>query len=388
MNKRHFSPRRILYLQYTNPAVYPPLEHSSRILAQRGWEVLFLGIEVTGVQRLQFPPHPRIAVRKLLPCPPGWFQKLHYLGYCLWVMGWAVIWRPRWIYASEPLAALPGLFLAWFFPTVYHEHDWPSCDGAPSFFFRWVLSARRRMARRAQLCVIPNEERARRFKLEMGTENKVRCVWNCPAREEISPPRPPCQKQNLWLTYQGSLVPSRLPIALFEALSLLPRVVKLRVIGYETIGHRAYLKRLRDKTEQLGIVSQVEFVGTLPTRRDLLEYCRRSNVGLAFMPRESPDVNDHTMTGASNKPFDYLACGTAVLVSSLPDWEEMFVEPGFGLACNPEDPKSIAQALRWFLEHPAQMREMGEKGRRRILEEWNYEKQFSSVLERLDAIDR
>lgn len=37
------SKNRILYIQYTNPAGYPPLEHSSRILAQADWEVLFLG---------------------------------------------------------------------------------------------------------------------------------------------------------------------------------------------------------------------------------------------------------------------------------------------------------------------------------------------------------
>jgi hypothetical protein len=34
---------KILYLQYTNPAAYPPLEHNSRILANEGWQVLFLG---------------------------------------------------------------------------------------------------------------------------------------------------------------------------------------------------------------------------------------------------------------------------------------------------------------------------------------------------------
>jgi MFS family permease len=33
---------RVLYIQYTNPAGYPPLQHSSRILASAGWQVLFL----------------------------------------------------------------------------------------------------------------------------------------------------------------------------------------------------------------------------------------------------------------------------------------------------------------------------------------------------------
>ena len=33
--------KRVVYVQYTNPAAYPPLEHSSRILADAGWQVLF-----------------------------------------------------------------------------------------------------------------------------------------------------------------------------------------------------------------------------------------------------------------------------------------------------------------------------------------------------------
>ena len=37
--------RSVLYLQYTSPANYPPLEHSSRILADAGWQVLPLARE-------------------------------------------------------------------------------------------------------------------------------------------------------------------------------------------------------------------------------------------------------------------------------------------------------------------------------------------------------
>ena len=47
---------RILYLQFTDPAGYPPLEHSSRILAARGWDVLFLGRAVFADHGIQFPP--------------------------------------------------------------------------------------------------------------------------------------------------------------------------------------------------------------------------------------------------------------------------------------------------------------------------------------------
>jgi hypothetical protein len=53
---------------------------------------------------------------------------------------------------------------------------------------------------------------------------------------------------------------------------------------------------------------------------------------------DTGDLNEQAMAGASNKPFDYLACGVPLLVSDLLDWRMMFVKPGYGLACNRKIP--------------------------------------------------
>jgi len=160
--------------------------------------------------------------------------------------------------------------------------------------------------------------------------------------------------------------------------------MRLRVIGYETVGHRGYVRQLKEMACQLGLGERVKFLGAIPTRGELLAWCRRCDVGLAFMPKHSNDLNEQAMTGASNKPFDYLACGLALLVSDLPDWRAMYVEAGYGLACNPDDPESIAMALRWFLDYPHKMRKMGEEGRKQIAAEWNYETQFAPVWQRMN----
>src|SRR5438552_3463857 len=77
------SARRILYVQFTNPAAYPPLEHSSRILADAGWDVMFLGTGALGADRLEFRPHRRIRVRRMPFVPGGWRQKVRYVGFNL-----------------------------------------------------------------------------------------------------------------------------------------------------------------------------------------------------------------------------------------------------------------------------------------------------------------
>jgi glycosyltransferase involved in cell wall biosynthesis len=120
----------------------------------------------------------------------------------------------------------------------------------------------------------------------------------------------------------------------------------------------------------------------IATRVDLLASCGEADVGLSFMPLSTDDANLQFMVGASNKPFDYLARGLALLVSDVPDWRQEYVEHGYGLACDPSDERSIADALRWMYDHPDEMRMMGERGRKRVASDWNYEYQFAPVLAR------
>src|SRR3989442_1135290 len=134
--------RRILYVQYTNPAGYPPLQHSSRILADNGWHVLFVGTGAFGAGDLRFPPHPNIRVKQMGFCTAGWRQKLHYAQFVLWVFTWALLWRPQRVYASDPLSCPAALLLNRFLRlrVMYHEHDSPAARGTTPFqkFVLWT----------------------------------------------------------------------------------------------------------------------------------------------------------------------------------------------------------------------------------------------------------
>jgi len=376
---------RILYVQYTNPCGYPPLEHSSRILADAGWEVMFLGTGAFGANDLHFPSHSRITVRRMNYCQPGYRQKLHYVRYCLWVLTWTIFWRPRVIYASDPLSSPIALALTCVsgLRIIYHEHDSPNINAtgeSSSRFTRLVLFARSKLAQRAECCVLPNEQRVVRFQESTGRRRDVFSVWNCPAKEEVSTDRSSFEGSELWLLYHGSITPPRLPTTVLEAMAVLPASVKLRVIGYETAGSVGYVRTLQRVAHQLGISNRVHILKAIP-RVELLKWCRKSDVGLMLLATTSDDINMRAMTGASNKVFDYLACGVALLVSESPEWRATFVEPGYGLGCTPDDPDSIGAALRWFLAHPDDLRAMGKRGQQRVATDWNYHNQFTPVLQ-------
>lgn len=376
---------RILYVQYYNPAAYPPLEHSSHVLAGAGWSVRFLGARLGVVGALELPPHPRIEVRELPEAAPGWRQKLNYLRFCLWVVANVLAWRPRWVYASDVMAAPPALAAMLLGArVVYHEHDSPNPTGGEGLFLRLCLAARRRLARTADALVLPNAERAEHVSRAVAGGRSATIVWNCPLREEVRSARAPLDPDGpVRVLYHGSIVPERLPLSVLHAVAAASDRTELVVAGYVPPGAEGHVEAMRAEAERLGIGHRFTYAGPVPRRKDLLDLCATCDVGLALMPLRSGDVNLRAMTGASNKAFDYLACGLALVVSDLPDWRAMFVDAGFAVACDPRDEGSIERALREYAADPARLREMGERGRRRVAAEWNYEARFAPVLDLL-----
>jgi glycosyltransferase involved in cell wall biosynthesis len=369
---------RVLYVQYTNPGAYPPIDHGAHLLAAAGFEVLLLGTDVLG-DVLTVKAHPGIRV-KLRPFrAAGPRQKWHYATFLVWSLAQAIRWRPDWIYASDPLSSPIALVLHLVTGArvVYHEHDAPAASTSP--FMRGVLLARRRLARRAALCVLPNRQRADAFGRETGRADAV-IVWNCPVRAEVAPPRALDGQGRVRALYAGSIVPNRLPVTVVRALALLPDDVSLTVVGYETAGHPGYLASLQDAARSIGVADRLVSLGPL-SREGLMRTCAAYDVGIALFPLATNDPNENTMVGASNKVFDYLAGGLAVLVADRPEWRRAVVDAGYGLECDPGSEASIAAAFRWWLDHRAERSAMGERGRQRILDDWNYERAFRPVLD-------
>lgn len=383
---RHAS--RVLYLQYTNPGHYPPLEHSAHLLAEEGCEILMLGIGA-GDDRLAIRGHERIDVRLMPLESPGWRQKVHYAKFVVWAAAEARTWRPDWIYASDPLSCPAALALATVTGAaiLYHEHDSPEPSVPPSSrFMKSVLAARRRVAGAATLCVLPNADRADVFREHTGAP-RVTTVWNTPLRTEIAIHGHADGDERLRLWYHGSVTPPNLPVSVIEALAQLPESVTLDVVGYQTRGYDGYANLLRDTAARLHLSNRVRVADAMP-RAALLAAAAGADVGIALLPALSDRINERAMVGASNKPFDYMAAGLALLVPDAPAWRSTFVDPGFALACDPESVVSIAGAVQCLLSRRASLNDLGRRAQEQIAREWNYETTFAPVLTTLMSRDR
>ncbi len=361
--------KKILYVQFTNPGMYPPLQHSARLLADQGWRVRFVGVQNSAMTDLTVAPHANIDVRMLASTPRGFRRKLKHRFFIAWAFLHALFLRPRWVYASDNMSAIPALLMKWCLrrKVIYHEHD--SYGGR----------ARGLLIRCADVFVVPNEARR-----QIRSRGETLVVWNCPRRDEIlKRPREPKTSVGLRLLYQGSFSEDLLPLTLLEAVGNLPSVT-LDVIAVIPESEAAFLPVFLARVKALHLTERVRLHPSLP-RRELLVRTPQFDVGISLMPLRPENPNLKFMTGASGKAFDYLAQGLPLLVSDLEDWRKFYVEPGLAIACNPEDPGSLAAAIGWFLDHSEELRAMGERGRQRCLAEWNYETQFQPVAIRLSG---
>ncbi|HEX2777925.1 MAG TPA: glycosyltransferase [Gemmatimonadaceae bacterium] len=374
---------RVLVVIYTNPSAYPPVERMSAFLHARGAKVRLLGasgLETDGITSARLDALDlRLTSRK----GSGVRAQLRYLRFLLWACAHVVIFRPRWVHVSDPLAAPVGLFATLLRRRlIYQEHDAPVAPPR-SISARLLGRARAVLLRRAEVVVAPNEERSAALAREAG--RRVETVWNCPARDEIRE-RAPGTSGRFRLLYQGSLVPERVPPTIIDALVRDGLDVDLELIGYETIGSRGYVAQLRQLASERGMRGSVVHHEAIDHEAKLA-LTTSADLGWAVVPARDGNFNDRTMVGASNKIFEYLACGVPALVSTDRAWSETFARPGFAIPVDPLDAAAVAAALAWAIEHRGELREMGARGRERILSEWNFESAFAPIAARILGTD-
>ncbi|PWB84665.1 MAG: hypothetical protein C3F11_00080 [Methylocystaceae bacterium] len=380
--------KSILYIQYTDPSAYPPLEHSSILLAERGWRVCHLGVVAGGAAKdLTLVRHDSISASLMSPPQRRGLTPLHYVRFLAWCRSEILRRRPSVVYCSDVRSYPVGLWASRLpgVVTVLHEHD-PPRPGAGGIVGRLLWKARELFASRASLVVIPQDERARRFQEETDADRgKMHVVYNCPLKREIeeqaSERKASGSGVTLW--YHGALGEGQLPSAVIDALALAPDDVRLEFAGYETVSGKGHVEKLIERAQALGLADRVRYYGALPLRADLLRAAARADIGLALFANRFRDP----MVGASNKPFDYLACGLPLLTNRTPEWEGFFGAAGVSISCDPENPDDIARAALALRNDPARRRAMADTGRRLVETKWNYEAQFARVLRIINGAD-
>lgn len=168
--------------------------------------------------------------------------------------------------------------------------------------------------------------------------------------------------------YAGGLTKERGFFRMLDAMNSLSSIdIDLHLLG--SCENPSY-ERVVERTER------VKYFGVLGFEK-VFDYLTSSNIGLAlFQP-----VPAYLYAGENtNKLFEYMACGLAVIASNFPNLREFVEGNKCGFCVDPTSPKEISSAIRFLHENPKIRMEMGENGRKAVMDKYNWEQESKKLL--------
>ena len=86
------------------------------------------------------------------------------------------------------------------------------------------------------------------------------------------------------------------------------------------------------------------------------------------------------------KLFEYMSAGLPVIASDFPLWREM--AGACSIFVDPRQPRAIADAMIWVLDHPDEAEELGRKGRELVETKFNWAKEGEKLVQLYDRLLR
>lgn len=114
--------------------------------------------------------------------------------------------------------------------------------------------------------------------------------------------------------------------------------------------------------------SCVEYRGHL-TRDQVLRVYQESTIGAATILNIG---QYNTGDNFATKVYEYMSMGLPVIITKYPFAEKMIQKYRFGIAVEPNKVAEITTAIRYLTDNPDKAKEMGENGRRAVLEEFSW----------------
>lgn len=174
-------------------------------------------------------------------------------------------------------------------------------------------------------------------------------------------------KQNQ-VCYVGGIGRIRGILEVLQAMEQVGSGARLQLVG--AFGESA----VEEQAQASAGWQQVDALGFLG-RKEVAQVLARAVGGLVtFLP--APNHID----AQPNKMFEYMSAGVPVIASNFPLWREIIEGNQCGLCVDPLDPKAIAQAIDYLMQHPQEAEKMGRNGQRAVQDKYNWGMEEQKLL--------
>jgi glycosyltransferase involved in cell wall biosynthesis len=198
--------------------------------------------------------------------------------------------------------------------------------------------------------------------------------------EESSPRKATQEPECVRIVHLGFIGRARGWPQILDAMAEIQQLnVQLEIIGeFNDNSEGEFKQRLID----LELSDCVTLLDWMPFDQ-AFEHMRSAQIGLIVF---QPGIRNHVFA-MPHKMFDYMAAGMAVI---LPDFAvevaPIVLETGCGVVVNPADSGDLAAKLSALIGDPGAMHEMGLRGQRAVKEKYNWDAEFSRLLEMYSAM--
>ena len=175
-----------------------------------------------------------------------------------------------------------------------------------------------------------------------------------------------------YLFYVGDITKIRGVMEMVRSMEIINKVrvdpIRLKLAG------KFSPNKLQKELESLKGWENIDFVGWVK-RKEMKNIARNAIAGFViFHP-----VPNH-LDAQPNKLFEYMLEGLPVIASDFPLWKEFIDKNQCGILIDPLEPRKIADAVCYLLDHPEISRIMGENGRKAVNEKYNWGKEKDKLL--------
>lgn len=114
----------------------------------------------------------------------------------------------------------------------------------------------------------------------------------------------------------------------------------------------------------------VNFPGSVP-HSEVLQLLSECMCGVALL-QEMPNSGGRMGTLGNTKIFEYMMAGIPVICTDFVLWKQIIDKWHCGICVDPKNVAQVKDAILFLLNHPEEVRRMGENGRRAIKTEFNW----------------
>lgn len=139
--------------------------------------------------------------------------------------------------------------------------------------------------------------------------------------------------------------------------------IKYILCGNVTDEYLSYLKSLPGW-------EKVTFKGQVPFK-EVAEILSESTVGIAVL-KYMQNVGGKLGSIGNTKIFEYMQAGLPLVCTNFKLWDEIISEYDCGLCVDPYSEEDIKKAIIYLFDNSQKAKEMGENGKRAVLEKYNW----------------